>query len=80
MIKEMAFIRKYKTASGATGVQVCYKKYGEIIKIEHIGSAKSEKTLIKLLQKAQSKIDKNQNSLFDLKKYDINKKEKTENT
>lgn len=35
----MAFICKVKTASGATAVQVAHKRYGRIVKIEHIGDA-----------------------------------------
>ena len=35
----MAFIRKVKTSSGATAVQIAYKAYGKIIRIDHIGSA-----------------------------------------
>ena len=34
----MGFIRKVKTASGATAVQIAHKEYGRIVRIEHIGS------------------------------------------
>ena len=47
----MAFIRKFKTGSGATGVQVCWKQGGEVVKTVHIGSANSEVGLEKLLKK-----------------------------
>ncbi len=66
----MAFIRKFKTTSGATGVQVCYKEQGKVVKTVHVGSANSEKGLNKLLQKAQGIIDSEKNPLFDLKKFD----------
>ena len=49
----MAFIRKFKTGSGATGVQVCWKQGGEVVKTVHIGSANSDVGLEKLLKKAQ---------------------------
>lgn len=47
----MAFIRKFKTASGATGVQVCWKEHGEVVKTIHVGSANSEEGLKKLVKK-----------------------------
>ena len=62
----MAFIRKFKTGSGATGVQVCWKQSGEIVRTEHIGSANSDVALEKLLKKAQKIIDEGKRSLFDL--------------
>ena len=66
----MAYIRRFKTTSGATGVQVCYKKCREVVRTVHVGSANSEVGLTKLLKKAQAIIDKDKNPLFDLKKYD----------
>ena len=66
----MAFIRKFRTASGATGVQVCYKQNGEVVKTVHIGSANSELGLEKLLKKARAVIDEGKNSLFDLSDFD----------
>lgn len=65
----MAFIRKFKTTSGATGVQVCYKSGERVIKTVHIGSASSDKQLLKLLRKAQGIIDGDKSPLFDLDKY-----------
>ena len=62
----MAFIRKFETASGATGVQVCWKKNGEVVKTVHVGSANSDVALEKLLKKAQIIIDEGKRSLFDL--------------
>lgn len=66
----MAYIRKFKTTSGATGVQVCYKKGREVVRTVHVGSANSDVGLKKLLKKAQAIIDQDKNALFDLKKYD----------
>ncbi len=66
----MAFIRKFKTGSGAIGVQVCWKKNGEVVKTVHIGSANSDVGLEKLLKKAQKVIDAGKTPLFDLDKFD----------
>ena len=66
----MAFIRKFPTASGATGVQVCWKKNGELIKTVHVGSANSDVALEKLLKKAQKILDEGKRPLFDLDEFD----------
>lgn len=66
----MAFIRKFKTGSGATGVQVCYKEHGTVVKTVHVGSASSEAGLEKLMKKAQGIIDADKMPLFNLNKYD----------
>lgn len=60
----MAFIRKVKTASGATAVQIAHKQYGRIIKIEHIGSAHTAKDLETLLSLANKRLIGNQQPLF----------------
>lgn len=65
----MAFIRKFKTGSGATGVQVCWKQGGKVVRTEHIGSANSEVALLKLLEEAREVIrGKDQKSLFNMSK------------
>lgn len=69
----MAFIRKFKTASGATGVQVCYKEHGEIVKTVHVGSARSEEGIERLVKNARKVIDGDKKSLFDLSKFDKSK-------
>ena len=66
----MAFIRKFKTLSGATGVQVCWKQNGEVVKTVHVGSANSELGLRKLLKKAQKIKDEGKRPLFDLSDFD----------
>ena len=68
----MAFIRKFETSSGATGVQVLYKEQGKVVKTIHVGSAKTEKGITKLLRKAQDIIDADKVPLFDLDKYNKN--------
>ena len=66
----MAFIRKFTTGSGATGVQVCWKEEGKVVKTVHVGSANSELGLKKLLKKAQKIKDEGKRELFDLSDYD----------
>ena len=65
----MAFIRKFKTTSGATGVQVVYKEGERVVKTLHVGSASSEKQLLKLVRKAQGIIDGDKMPLFNLDKF-----------
>ena len=66
----MAYIRKFKTTSGATGVQVCYKEQGKVVRTVHVGSAASAPALDKLIKKAQGIIDGEKNPLFNLSKFD----------
>ena len=63
---DMAYIRKFKTGSGKTGVQVCYKREGKVVKTVHVGSAETEEGIVRLLKKAQKVIDGDKKSLFDL--------------
>ena len=65
----MAYIRNFKTTSGATGVQVCYKEQGKVVRTVHVGSASSETGVEKLIKKAQGIIDKGKNPLFNLDKF-----------
>ena len=65
----MAYIRKFKTTSGATGVQVCYKEGNQVVRTVHVGSASSEKGLEKLVRKAQEIIDADKCPLFNLNKF-----------
>jgi len=63
----MAFIRKFRTGSGAIGVQVCWKQGGKVVRTEHIGSANSEVALQKLLEQGREVIrGKDQKALFDM--------------
>jgi len=67
----MAYIRKFKTTSGATGVQVCYKEGNRVTKTVHVGSASSEIALKKLLKEAQGIIDAEKGKpLFNLSRFD----------
>jgi len=60
----MAFIRKVKTASGATAVQIAYKQKGKIVKIQHIGSAHNDEELKNLLALAHQRLQDQQLELF----------------
>lgn len=65
----MAFIRKFTTTSGATGVQVIYKDGARVIKTVHVGSAASERELAKLEREAQKILDGDKQPLFNLDRY-----------
>ena len=60
----MAFIRKVKTSSGATAVQIAYKEKGLVKKISHIVSAHNEAELQILLEIARKRMQSNQMDLF----------------
>jgi hypothetical protein len=60
----MAFIRKVKTASGATAVQIAHKVKGRRVKIVHIGSAHTEEELQILLKLARQQLQANQLKLL----------------
>ncbi len=60
----MAFIRKVKTASGATAVQIAHKRYGRIVGIDHIGSAHTQADLETLLVLAKKRLVGGQQYLF----------------
>ena len=61
----MTFIRKVKTSSGATAVQVVTKTHSRISQIKHIGSAHNSTDLKILLALARSKMHEGQASLFE---------------
>ena len=61
---DMAFIRKVPTKSGATAVQIIYKKYGQITNVDHIGSAHNPKELDTLVALAKQRLQGTQQSLF----------------
>ena len=60
----MAFIRKVKTKSGATAVQIARKEGGHISKLEHLGSAHDSKELETLISLAKERLRGNQMFLF----------------
>lgn len=61
----MVYIRKVKTKSGATAVQVVRKLAGRIVGLQHIGSAHTEHELRALLVLAQDQVHRDQPSLFE---------------
>ena len=60
----MSFIRKVKTGSGATAVQIARKVEGRVVKIIHIGSAHNDEELQILLGLARKRLQANQLELF----------------
>ena len=60
----MAFIRKVKTKSGATAVQIAHKAAGRLVRLEHLGSAHSSKELETLISLAKERLRGNQMFLF----------------
>ena len=60
----MAFIRKVKTASGATAVQIAHKVAGRLAKLEHLGSAHNPEELQMLISLAKERLRGNQMLLF----------------
>ncbi len=60
----MAFIRKVKTASGATAVQIAYKEHGRVVRIDHIGSAHNSTDLESLVALAKQRMVGSQQALF----------------
>lgn len=60
----MAFIRKVKTSSGATAVQIAQKEHGRIVRIDHIGSAHTKEDLEALLALAKKRLLGGQQPLF----------------
>src|SRR3989338_9411783 len=60
----MAYIRKVKTKSGATAVQIAHKVNGKLVKLEHLGSAHNPKELETLISLAKKRIMGNQIPLF----------------
>ena len=71
----MAYIRKFKTTSGATGVQVCYKEGNQVVKTVHVGSASSDKALERLVREAQGIIDQEKGTpMFNLDRFNRGRK------
>ena len=51
-----SFVRRVRTASGATAVQIVHKRGRSVVGIEHIGSAHDEGQLSMLLQTARARL------------------------
>lgn len=65
----MAYVRKFKTTSGATGVQVCYKEGNRVIKTVHVGSATTEKGVARLMREAEGIMHEGEQTLFNLERF-----------
>lgn len=59
----MVFLRKVKTASGATAVQIARREHRRDVVIEHLGSAHTEAELAALMQVGRRKIEEGQGVL-----------------
>ena len=57
------FVRRVRTASGAVAVQVVTKDHGEVVEIEHVGSAHADAELALLLQVARGRLHPGQGEL-----------------
>ena len=59
----MVFLRKVKTASGATAVQIAERKNRRDVVLEHLGSAHTEAELAALMSAGRDKINAGQEVL-----------------
>jgi Transposase DDE domain len=58
-----SFVRRVRTASGATAVQIVHKRGRTVLAIDHIGSAHNEGQLAMLLETAQARLSAGQDML-----------------
>lgn len=58
-----SFVRRVRTASGATAVQIVHKRGRTVLGIDHIGSAHDEGQLAMLLQTARARLNAGQQML-----------------
>lgn len=59
----MVFVRKVRTASGATAVQIAERRGGRDVVLEHLGSAHSDAEITALLTAARDKLNPGQGEL-----------------
>jgi hypothetical protein len=57
------FLRRVRTASGAVAVQLVVKDHGEVMEIEHVGSAHTDAELALLLAGAGERLQPGQQAL-----------------
>jgi hypothetical protein len=61
----VSYIRKVRTTSGATAIQIAHKEHGQVVGIEHLGSTHNDEELRLLLELARTKlVADGQQSLF----------------
>ena len=58
-----SFVRRVKTASGATAVQVVHKRGRQVVGIDHIGSAHDQDRLTLLVETAKQRMHADQHAL-----------------
>jgi hypothetical protein len=58
-----SFVRRVKTASGATAVQIVHKRGRDVVGIDHIGSAHDDAQLALLLHAARERRHAGQQAL-----------------
>ena len=58
-----SFVRRVRTASGATAVQIVHKRGRTVLGIDHIGSAHDEGQLAMLLETARARLHAGQQML-----------------
>jgi hypothetical protein len=58
-----SFVRRVRTASGATAVQIVHKRGRTVLGIDHIGSAHDEGQLAMLLETARARLNAGQQML-----------------
>ena len=66
----MEFVRKVKTGSGGTAVQICRSRYTKVEVMEHLGTGHTPREVEKLEKKAREIIAREQGSLFKLSRFD----------
>ena len=57
------FVRRVRTASGAVAVQLIVKDHGEVVEVEHLGSAHTDADLALLLAAARERLQPGQQAL-----------------
>lgn len=57
------FVRRVRTASGAVAVQIVAKAHGEVVGVEHVGSAHTDAELALLLAAAREQLAPGQQAL-----------------
>jgi hypothetical protein len=56
-------VRRVRTASGAVAVQVVVKEHGEVVEVDHVGSARTDAELALLLTAAADRLHPGQEVL-----------------
>jgi hypothetical protein len=57
------FVRRVRTASGAVAVQIVVKEHGEVVEVDHVGSAHTDTELALLMTAAANRLHSGQEVL-----------------